>query len=653
MAHIKVRLRGEQIFETTLKEGKVYLAGRKEDCDFLLPADTGISREHFQISFENGTWSLSVVSKFGFIIYAGKKVQTLELKESALFAVPPYEFEFDSSPPMTNVAKKNEIALRSSESAPSHINNFDDEKTHIGQLELVPILKMLDTNQLHIGNVRLDQGNFFLAGREVTCQIHIQDQRVSRKQFEIHRSGTEFTIIDPGSVNGTSLNGKALPAHTPQTLKSGDVIDVLGNTMIFELHDQHFQQMVDQVKSLSVINEPQWLGNPLPQTYDPMMYAPQASEDKKFDLKNFNFKEFDFKKNKARVALSVVAFVIIIAAIFSGGENQDSAKNAAATNASDPLAKLTPDQKSMMRHHYQLVENYLAQQKWSLAKGEIEKIKEILPDTYQQYERTKDLENNAEQGLLNEQEIEKLEAQQVEQKLQQEKITAQVELCRKKVNPNVSKEEVESCLQPALELNPEDSQIKQLISMVDQIITERLMVAENKKENDRLAAQLRAMYQKAEREEGKEDFINAIAAYQAVAKSGLPDRDSLKSKAQRQISILKSIMSSQTVRYIAEADRNVQEQQYKNAILSLRKAQKIDPNNSELNEKVENYMRELRKQMLIIFQEGILEENFGNIEGSEGKPGAKDKWKKVLDLDVPDGEYYQKSKQRLKKYGVM
>ena len=85
----------------------------------------------------------------------------------------------------------------------------------------------------------------------------------------------------------------------------------------------------------------------------------------------------------------------------------------------------------------------------------------------------------------------------------------------------------------------------------------------------------------------------------------------------------------------------------------MRKAKKIDPNNGDLDEKIENYVRELKKQTLVIFQEGILEEGFGNIEGSEGKPGAKDKWKKVLELDVPDGEYYQKARQRLKKYGVM
>lgn len=669
MAHLKVRLRGQQILEKKLEMGRSYLAGRKEDCDILLPADTGISREHFQISFENNCWHLSVVSKFGFVIIKGEKLQAIDLDQPTLFSVPPYEFEFDPSEALT--AQKNEVALRAPAIAPAesglgNLDHFDDERTHVGQLQLLPILKMMDSSERHIGNVRLDQGDFFLAGREATCQIHILDQRVSRRQFEIHRHGDEFTIVDPGSVNGTHLNGQLLQAHTPVHLKSGDVIAVLDNTMVFELHDPNFQQMMDQVKSLSVVSEPQWLssnephlpshpmvshGGMPPQNYDPMMYAPAASSQK-FDLRNFNLKEFDFKKHKARVIMGAGALLLVIFAIISsGGSKEDATK--AALKSNDPMAKLTQDQKTMVKHHYQLAENYLAQQKWFLAKGEIDKVKEILPETYRQYERTKDLENNAEQGLLNEQEIEKLEAQQQQQKLQQEKITLKVAECRNLVNPSITKEQVEICLQPALELSPEDPQIKQLKSMVDQIVTERLMSVEKKKESDRQASQLRALFQKAEREERSEDYITAMTTYQSVVKSSLPDREGLKSKSQKKISLLRGQMSSKTVRFIAEADKSVQDQQYKNAILTLRKAKKIDPNNPGLDEKIENYVRELRKQMLVIFQEGILEEGFGNIEGSEGKPGAKDKWKKVLELDVPDGEYYQKARQRLKKYGVM
>lgn len=661
MPQLKVRLRGEEILNLKLLEGKTYLAGRKEDCDIQMQADTGISREHFKISFEKNSWTLAVISKFGFVVRSGEKLQTLILDRPILFSVAPYEFEFDLNE--QKVVQKNELAIRDQSSEANSVSimntdQFDDEKTHIGQAQLLPILKMLDPSGNHIGNVRLDHEEFFLAGREATCQIYIQDQRASRRQFEIHRHGSELTIVDPGSVNGTHLNGQLLIANTPVHLKSGDVIEVLGHTMVFELHDPNFQQIIDQVKSLSVISEPQWLTqgpleHPVPQNYQPMVYSSAAAQQK-FDVRKFNLRDFDYQKHKVRIILGAVAFLVVMMMLLSsGGPSKEEASKAAAIKANDPLAKLSADQKTMVKHHYQLAENYLAQQKWFLAKGELDKVKEILPETYRQYERTKDLENNAEQGLLNEQEIEKLEAQQLQQKVQQEKITAQVAECRKLINPNIGKEQIELCLQPALQLNPEDPQIKQLKSMVDQIVTERLMTTEKRKEADHQAAQLRMLFQKAEREEKAEDYLSAMGTYQAVVKSSLPDRENLKIRSQKQINTIKGQMSSKTLRYIAEADVNVQNQHYKEAILTLRKAKKIDPNNQDLDDKIETYVRELKKQTLVIFQEGILEEGFGNIEGSEGKPGAKDKWKKVLELDVPDGEYYQKARQRLKKYGVM
>ena len=95
MPQLKVRLRGEEILKLNLQEGKVYLAGRKEDCEIQLQADTGISREHFKISFENNSWALAVISKFGFVLRSGEKLQNLILDRATLFSVAPYEFEFD------------------------------------------------------------------------------------------------------------------------------------------------------------------------------------------------------------------------------------------------------------------------------------------------------------------------------------------------------------------------------------------------------------------------------------------------------------------------------------------------------------------------------------------------------------------------------
>ncbi|MBK7960820.1 MAG: hypothetical protein IPK04_06195 [Bdellovibrionales bacterium] len=57
--------------------------------------------------------------------------------------------------------------------------------------------------------------------------------------------------------------------------------------------------------------------------------------------------------------------------------------------------------------------------------------------------------------------------------------------------------------------------------------------------------------------------------------------------------------------------------------------------------------------MMPIFQEGIIEENFGNVFGGDGKSGAMEKWRKIIELDVPDGEYYRKAAIKIRKYGTL
>ena len=112
-------------------------------------------------------------------------------------------------------------------------------------------------------------------------------------------------------------------------------------------------------------------------------------------------------------------------------------------------------------------------------------------------------------------------------------------------------------------------------------------------------------------------------------------------------------MNSKTASLQEEADKLYQSQNLKGAILALRQARQADPTNTEIPGKIEKITTELRKQMMSLYQEGILEESFGNVDGGENKAGAKDKWKKILDLDIPEGEYYKKAYIKLKKYGAL
>jgi pSer/pThr/pTyr-binding forkhead associated (FHA) protein len=46
-------------------------------------------------------------------------------------------------------------------------------------------------------------------GRSKECDIRVSDPNVSRRHAEIRQEGSTYTIIDLGSTNGISVNGKA------------------------------------------------------------------------------------------------------------------------------------------------------------------------------------------------------------------------------------------------------------------------------------------------------------------------------------------------------------------------------------------------------------------------------------------------------------
>jgi signal transduction histidine kinase len=71
-------------------------------------------------------------------------------------------------------------------------------------------------------------------GRDQTNTIQLTDTEVSRRHAEIHFHGTDFTICDMTSSNGTFVNGDRV---TTKRLDSGDVIQ-LGQTQLIFLAEE-------------------------------------------------------------------------------------------------------------------------------------------------------------------------------------------------------------------------------------------------------------------------------------------------------------------------------------------------------------------------------------------------------------------------------
>src|ERR1700757_3789631 len=70
------------------------------------------------------------------------------------------------------------------------------------------------------------------AGRHPTSDIYLDDITVSRRHAEFHCDGTEFHLIDVGSLNGTYVNRE--PVQTAR-LTNGDEIQIGNFRLVFLL----------------------------------------------------------------------------------------------------------------------------------------------------------------------------------------------------------------------------------------------------------------------------------------------------------------------------------------------------------------------------------------------------------------------------------
>lgn len=95
-------------------------------------------------------------------------------------------------------------------------------------------------------NFEINKKKFFI-GRNPKCDIHVNDEEVSRKHARVEITPTGINIHDLGSTNGTLVNGMKVKKHTLQdgdrvqigtfTILKFNYLDALENTFNEELYN--------------------------------------------------------------------------------------------------------------------------------------------------------------------------------------------------------------------------------------------------------------------------------------------------------------------------------------------------------------------------------------------------------------------------------
>lgn len=696
MASLRVKQSGKLIKEIILDESKSYLAGRKEGVDILMEAAKAISREHFILKFEQ-TWMVEVLSKFGDIQYNKEKVRQISLVEDSVFSIYPYDFEFIKEDPKVLVAPNNtnEVDLvPDGYTGNEEAGEFD--KTRVGGIQFIPHIQFLNDNQFLQNLVTLHDLPEWVAGRDPSNEIIIDDHRVSRKQFKLIKEGNSFFILDLGSVNGTSVNSKTIMPNEKTPIKSGDRIQVLDTTMIFELKNVNFDEAIKKIQDLPVTNNEGTSGLPVAHTgvgmvgtqatqnslvnYTseqaplPTMYQNQGmSPYVDPNALNYNYQQApmpdgeyedddlapDTKKNQVRLLL-VAAVVLVFMFV---GYNEFLAPKKPVNGkvkTSDPFSKLNPNELSLMKQSHEIATDYYFKKSYQLAYDETQKIIRKLEDAGIPYKKTKfgievdDLMNKASLAIEAEKELAR-HAKEIEEKQKREQIVNTVySECEKRLNsnPEMSLEQYAECASEAIVRDPEHPSKQKAELRIQARTEEKNMKAAQQKAYREKVAKLQSIYNRATATEKSGNLLQAIDDYKIVLKQDLPDPEELKDISHRKIASIQKLISTRSTKFVEEAEKFVSQKKYKDAVAEFRKAQKVNPIEPSFEERIVGLKRDLAKEIKPIWDEAVIEEQYNQVECMENKSCAIEKWKKVLEMDVKDGEYYSKALAKLKKYGA-
>ncbi|MBL7545712.1 MAG: FHA domain-containing protein [Bdellovibrionaceae bacterium] len=695
MASLRVKQNGKVVKEFVLDESKSYLAGRKDGADIFLEAAKAISREHFVLKFEQDNWVVEVLSRFGDIQFNNERVRNFVLQEDAVFSIYPYDFEFlrhDSRALTASPESLRENLTDGSEEA------SEFEKTRVGGIQFLPHIQFVGENQFTQNLVTLEDQSEWVAGRDPNNDIIIDDHRVSRKQFKLIRENGSYFILDLGSVNGTSLNSRIITPNEATPIRSGDHIQVLDTLMIFELKNKDFDNQLKKIEQSGALNSENTnlpvLQNtgmsvahtqatqnslvhytseqaPLPSVYQNQNQGLSPYVDA--NALNYNYQqapspegEFedeeepqDNKKKQMRLFLvSAVAVVFMFVGYSEFLAPKQRTKD--PRKSSDPYAVLAPSELSLLKQSYEIATDYYFKKSFQLAYAETQKIIKTFDEKGIKYKKTKfgieveDLANKATLAIEAEQELvrhhKELEIKQKNEQI----VTTVYTACEKKLESNLdmSLAEYDECTRDAVMIDPGNALRQSAILKIQGRIDEKNMKAAMQKAYREKVARLRQIYDRAVATEKSGDLLQSVDEYKVVIRQHLPDPDELKNISERKIASIQKLISTRSTKFVDEAEKLTSQKKYKDAIDQYRKAKKVNPLDTSFDVKIDTLKRDLAKEIKPLWDEAVIEEQYNQVECMENKSCAIEKWKKVLEMDVKDGDYYSKALAKLKKYGV-
>ena len=625
---------GQQVLEKDLKEGSDYLMGRGENCDIVLDADPGISREHFKLySPKESCWTIECVSSKGEGLYAeGESVQGVEIEDSASLSFKNYIFEFVPPQPESETAPPDPVDP--SPSSDSSEKEEPDGKTKILSSDSLLSFLCISLEGNRPEYISLNQGNSWIAGRKEECDICIEHPNLSGEHFKIEKIGNRFYIEDLKSSNGTFVNGARLEPDKPVILKSEDKIEISNLTITFETQNKKFN---DMIKNLSNLPEKTIVKGNRPQD---MILPKVILEDTPEEPEKTSSPSIKKFFNRKRIVLFGLTGAILIAlGLFQLTRPEKTAEKTAEETEMEAKERAIQDL-------YQIAFRLYQQQKYQFCVENLTKLHEMTA----YYKDSKELANQCQNALsarkrLEEQELLKKQAEETERKILE--ITAH---CQKEIDIFESVEELNVCLAEGIQLNPQHSEINALQRQIQERESLKALKKQEKEAAQKRISGKRSFYHKAKKlhdqAQAPELLLKAAGAYDKFVKisSGEPALSALHRSAKQAAQTIRDNYSSALNELYSNCESLINQKKMKSAYPVCAKILDFKEDDTKARAWMNQAKEHLKIKLKPIYEESVLQESLSNISAGQ------ELWRQIVAEDIDGGHYHEKAQAKLNQY---
>ena len=235
MAFITAQIQNKQISKHPLNKNKVLKIGRLEENDIVID-NLAVSGRHAEIYWEESGFIINDTGSHNGTFIAGNPIKSRRLAEGDVITIGKHEFLFseqDIEYSSNNSKQEKSLSFHSKSDDPTSFLNTKQQRNILEKYDRMgykkPLLvvkykdKMLYKSLLKFKDTSI--------GRNPNNNIVIDNTAVSSEHAMITSDGSNFTIKDLGSKNGTFVNKKLVKTCK---LVNGDIITIGKYDIVFE-----------------------------------------------------------------------------------------------------------------------------------------------------------------------------------------------------------------------------------------------------------------------------------------------------------------------------------------------------------------------------------------------------------------------------------